>query len=82
MVVVVQNNFKKRKITSKNWEFTKKEIANVICKLQKTHYENDVGNYPDIYTVSITLRNGKKINIGSFCEEDCTTIKKHLSSSK
>jgi hypothetical protein len=72
-------NFNKRKITGKNWEFSRKEISNINCKLQKVYYENEVGIYPDTYTVSIHLKNGKKINVGSFNEEDCDIIKKHLS---
>ena len=73
-----QVSFRKRQITGKNWKFSKKKIANIECKIQKVHYENETGNYPDLYNVSVYLRDGKKNYLVSFNDEDSARLKECL----
>ncbi|MCB0477438.1 MAG: hypothetical protein KDC84_04710 [Crocinitomicaceae bacterium] len=77
-----QISFKKRPITSAKRNFKMDEIQTISKNEQSKFYENDVGYYPDIYTLKIHLKNGKKIRLGGFNEEDCNRLKSKLNSQK
>ncbi|MEZ4937276.1 MAG: hypothetical protein R2799_06750 [Crocinitomicaceae bacterium] len=75
-------SFKKRPLTSAKLKFKLDEIQSISKNEQSNFYENDVGCYPDIYTVKIHLKNGKRIRLGGFNEEDCNRLKSKLNSQK
>jgi hypothetical protein len=72
-------NYQKRRITLHKYSFPAKDISQIILKEVKNWGEEDLaGPRREIHFIKILLKNGKKINLGSFGEEDTQRIKNKI----
>lgn len=71
--------YKKRRLTSPTIKFNLDEISNVDYKLVKNYGEQEIATMNiELFKLTIYLKNGKKIKLGSFNQEDCKLFKKEL----
>lgn len=67
--------FRKYKLIKKPYRFLQSDIARIDKKEESQFYESDTGYYPDIFKLYIYLKDGRKIRLGSFNQEDSERIK-------